>query len=167
MQGEELQQMNDLINRENLKFIDFLYQVQDSKYEQNTTSTGTTTIKQTLRNNIRAEGIEALMHDLKMIYGEDFEIVRTKEGIVFTVLTDDDEQFSWELKSTIKALDFDPFAAAEMFQEEQDAKQAKKDARRAEEEQKQIALEAKRQAKLLEIERKNQVYQEVKAKYCK
>lgn len=54
-----------------------------------------------------------------------------------------------------------------MFQEEQDAKQAKKDARRAEEEQKQIALEAKRQAKLLEIERKNQVYQEVKAKYCK
>lgn len=86
--------MNDLINRENLRFIDFLYQVQDSKYEQNTTSTGTTTIKQTLRNNIRAEGIEALMHDLKMIYGEDFEIVRTKEGIVFTVLTDDDEQFS-------------------------------------------------------------------------
>jgi hypothetical protein len=29
-----------------------------------------------------------------MLYGEDFDIVRTKEGIVFTVLTEDDEQFS-------------------------------------------------------------------------
>lgn len=54
-----------------------------------------------------------------------------------------------------------------MFREEQEAKTAKKRARKLEEEQKQIALEAKRQAKLLEIERKNQVYQEVKAKYCK
>lgn len=159
--------MNDLINRSELKFIDFLYQVQDSTYEQNTTSTGTTTIKQTLRNNIRTEGVEALLHDMKMLYGEDFDIVRTKEGIVFTVLTEDDEQFSWELKSTIKALDFDPFAAADMFREEQQTKAAKKQARKLEEEQKQIALEAKRQAKLLEIERKNQVYQEVREKYCK
>ena len=159
--------MNDLINRSELKFIDFLYQVQDSTYEQNTTSTGTTTIKQTLRNNIRTEGVEALLHDMKMLYGEDFDIVRTKEGIVFTVLTEDDEQFSWELKSTIKALDFDPFAAADMFKEEQETKAAKKHARKLEEEQKQIALEAKRQAKLLEIERKNQVYQEVREKYCK
>ena len=86
--------MNDLINRNELKFIDFLYQVQDSTYEQNTTSTGTTTIKQTLRNNIRTEGVEALLHDMKMLYGDDFDIVRTKEGIVFTVLTEDDEQFS-------------------------------------------------------------------------
>lgn len=86
--------MNDLINRNELKFIDFLYQVQDSTYEQNTTSTGTTTIKQTLRNQIRAEGVKALLHDVMMMYGEDFDILQTKEGIVITVMTEDDETFS-------------------------------------------------------------------------
>lgn len=48
-----------------------------------------------------------------------------------------------------------------MFQEEQDAKNAKKEARKAEEQAKLDALEAKRKAKILEQERKRKMYEEV------
>lgn len=149
------------INEDNLQFLRFLNNVQDANYEQNTTSTGTVTIKQTLRNNIRSEGIEALLADLKWLYGDEFDILRTKEGIVFTLLMNNGELFSWELKSTIKALDFDPYVAADMFASEQEKKISKKESRRLEMEAKELALAAKRQAKLLEQERKQQAYNNV------
>jgi hypothetical protein len=48
-----------------------------------------------------------------VIYGDEFDIVETKEGIVIVAENQaDDWTFSWELKSTIKALNFDPFLEA-------------------------------------------------------
>lgn len=151
----------NVINKNDLQFIDFLYGLEDNELEQNTTATGITTIKQTKRNQLRAEGVKALLSDLKLIYGDDFDILQTKEGIVFTVMMNDETLLSWELKSTIKALDFDPYIAAEMYETEQEQKSSKREARIKEEEAKRIALEAKRQAKLAEQERKRQLYNSV------
>lgn len=48
----------------------------------NTTSKGETTIQQTPRNELRREGLNALKQDLINLYGDDFDVVETKEGII-------------------------------------------------------------------------------------
>ena len=74
--------MNYTINSKDLEFKKFLHKVEDAEFEQNTTITGTTTIQQTSRNNLRREGLAALKEDLIMLYGDDFDIVETESGIV-------------------------------------------------------------------------------------
>ena len=93
----------------------------ETEYAQNTTATGTVTIQQSTRNALRKKGVEALKHDLELMYGEDFDILETKEGIVIAVENDPSEfTFSWELKSTIKSVDYDPFIEANNYDEEVD-----------------------------------------------
>jgi hypothetical protein len=53
-----------------LKFKDFLLDVSQTSFEQNTTATGAITIQQTKRNELRKAGLKALKADLKAIYGE-------------------------------------------------------------------------------------------------
>ena len=57
----------------------------ESEYETNTTAIGTVTIQQSARNALRKKGVEALKHDLELIYGVDFDILETKEGLVIAV----------------------------------------------------------------------------------
>ena len=71
-----------MINKEELQFSKFLQEVVETEYETNTTATGTVTIQQSTRNALRKKGVEALKHDLELMYGEDFDILETKEGIV-------------------------------------------------------------------------------------
>lgn len=52
-----------------LQFPKFLEEVSKSSYEQNTTATGTVTIQQTTRNELRKAGVAALKADLEQIYG--------------------------------------------------------------------------------------------------
>ena len=52
-----------------LAFLDFLETVRMANYPTNVTALGTITIQQTLRNNLRREGVAALKHDLELIYG--------------------------------------------------------------------------------------------------
>lgn len=47
------------------KFIDFLREVAESEYETNTTATGSITIQQSARNELRKRGVEALKADLQ------------------------------------------------------------------------------------------------------
>ena len=63
-------------------FGKFLQKVSTTEYETNTTSSGTVTIKQSLRNDLRKEGVEALQQDLNGLYGDNFDVVVTKDGIV-------------------------------------------------------------------------------------
>ena len=56
--------------KQKLQFPKFLDEVSKSSYEQNTTTTGTVTIQQTTRNELRKAGVEALKADLETIYGE-------------------------------------------------------------------------------------------------
>ena len=81
---------------------------------------------------------------------EDFDIVETKEGIVI-VAENDDFTFSWELKNTIKSIDFDPFMEANAYDESLAEKESKK--RKAEEEKKQKLeqINKKREAKLAQL----------------
>lgn len=74
--------MNDL-NEKN--FAKFLQSVSEANLPTKTTSTGTTTIQQTKRNELRREGMAALAKDLKQFYGPDanFDILVTSDGIVF------------------------------------------------------------------------------------
>ena len=50
------------------------------------------------------------------MYGEDFDILETKEGIVIAAENEPGEfTFSWELKSTIKSIDYDPLKQTTMM----------------------------------------------------
>ena len=135
------------------KFKAFLAHLESSEFETNTTATGAVTIRQSQRNQLRKEGVKALLEDLQWLYGDQFDIVETKDGIVLVAENEPgDYTISWELKNTIKSIDYDPFLEATAYEESEIEKSNKKDAREAEKERKAAALEAKRAKKLAELE---------------
>lgn len=136
-------------------FKQFLKKIEGEKdLVTNTTAAGTLTIQQTTRNQLRAEGVEALREDLIDLYGDDFDILTTKEGIVI-VVENENFTFSWEIKNTIKALDYDPYYEADKFDSEQEAKATRKAAREAEKAQKIKLLEERRAKKLAQLAARN------------
>ena len=145
----------------NPKFSEFLRMVEKTEYATNTTATGALTIQQSARNELRKVGVAALKADLEWLYGDEFDVVETKEGIVLVAENEPgDFTFSWELKNTIKSLDYDPFIQASNYEEavaEKAEKKAKIEAEKAERAQK---LEEKRAKKLAEIEAKKNLLEE-------
>ena len=145
----------------NPKFSEFLRMVEETEYETNTTATGALTIQQSVRNELRKVGVAALKADLEWLYGDEFDVVETKEGIVLVAENEPgDFTFSWELKNTIKSLDYDPFIQASNYEEavaEKAEKKARIEAEKAEPAQK---LEEKRAKKLAEIEAKKNLLEE-------
>ena len=143
------------INLKDLEFKKFLKGVSKNAFEHNTTITGTTTIQQTSRNNLRREGLAALKDDLIVLYGDEFDIVETEAGIVIVAENETDgSTFSWELKSTIKSVDYDPFLDGDKWEAKKECTAAKKARIAAEREAKAKLMEAKRAAKLQELEGK-------------
>lgn len=72
----------------NLKFKSFLKGLEGLEdLPTSTLTTGSLIIQQSRRNELRRDGVEALLADLKAIYGEGvadgFDIVQTQDGIVF------------------------------------------------------------------------------------
>ena len=145
----------------NPKFSEFLRMVEETEYATNTTATGALTIQQSARNELRKVGVAALKADLEWLYGDEFDVVETKEGIVLVAENEPgDFTFSWELKNTIKSLEYDPFIQASNYEEavaEKAEKKAKVEAEKAERAQK---LEEKRAKKLAEIEAKKNLLEE-------
>lgn len=138
-----------------LEFLKFLRQVEQTNYEINITALGTQTIQQTLRNEIRRQGVAALKHDLELLYGDEFDIVETKEGIIVVAENEPgDFTFSWEIKNVIKALDYDPFVEADKYDTDLAVSKEKKMLREAEKASKAKTLAEKRQRKLEEIEKR-------------
>ena len=138
------------------KFITFLKEVEVTDFETNTTATGAETIQQSARNELRRKGVEALLADLQDFYGTD-RVVETKDGIVLVAENEPvDFTFSWELKSTIKSIDYDPFLEAMNYEEEQAMKAEKKAAKELAKAEKIKMLEEKRAKKLAEMTRKQQ-----------
>ena len=121
----------------------------------NTTPNGMVTIQQTQRNQLRKEGLQAFKQDLIDWYGsEGFDVVETKEGIVIVAeATADDGGYtcSWEIKPTIKNLDYDPFIEANNFEEDKANKAQKKARQQAEKEAKNARLIKKREERLAAI----------------
>ena len=144
----------------NPKFSEFLRMVEETEYETNTTATGALTIQQSARNELRKIGVAALKADLEWLYGNEFDVVETKEGIVLVAENKPgDFTFSWELKNTIKSLDYDPFIQSNY--EEAIAEKAEKKARvEAEKAERAQKLEEKRAKKLAEIEAKKNLLEE-------
>lgn len=143
---------------QNWQFKQFLKEVSETDFETNTTATGTVTIQQSARNALRKRGVEAFKADLMEIYGDEFDVLETKDGLVLVAENEPGEwTFSWELKSTIKSLDYDPFIEANNYDEEVASKQEKKLRREQEKEAKLKLLEEKRAKKLAEIERKREL----------
>lgn len=143
---------------QNWQFKQFLKEVSETDFETNTTATGTVTIQQSARNALRKKGVEAFKADLMEIYGDEFDVLETKDGLVLVAENEPGEwTFSWELKSTIKSLDYDPFIEANNYDEEVASKQEKKLRREQEKEAKLKLLEEKRAKKLAEIERKREL----------
>lgn len=141
-----------------LWFNEFLKKVAETEFETNTTATGIETIQQSARNVLRKEGVEALKHDLKLMYSDVADILETKEGIVIAIENEPvDFTFSWELKSTIKSIDYDPFIEANNYDEEVAAKIEKKLRKEKEKAAKIKQLEEKRAKKLAEIEKKKEL----------
>ena len=138
---------------QNWQFKQFLKEVSETDFETNTTATGTVTIQQSARNALRKRGVEAFKADLMEIYGDEFDVLETKDGLVLVAENEPGEwTFSWELKSTIKSLDYDPFIEANNYDEEVASKQEKNLRREQEKEAKLKLLEEKRAKKLAEIE---------------
>lgn len=141
---------NNNINSIN-SFANFLHEVEQTDYLTNKTASGALTIQQSTRNSLRREGLKALVADLKA-WLPDFDIVETKDGIVIVAENEPgDFTFSWELKSTIKSIDYDPFIAANNWEEKQIQDAAKKADRIKRAEEKQEALAEKRQRKLAKL----------------
>ena len=145
----------------NPKFSEFLRMVEETEYATNTTATGALTIQQSTRNELRKVGVAALKADLEWLYGDEFDVVETKEGIVLVAENEPgDFTFSWELKNTIKSLDYDPFIQASNYEEaiaEKAEKKARIEAEKAERDKK---LKEKRAKKLAEIEAKQNLLEE-------
>lgn len=140
------------MNKNLLQFPKFLNEVASTSFEQNTTATGAITIQQTTRNELRKAGVAALKADLELVYGDQFDVVETKEGIVIVVENEPDGfTFSWEIKNTIKSLDYDPFIEADRWEDEKETKAAAKEAREQAKEAKAKALAEKRAAKLASL----------------
>ena len=92
------------------------------------------------------------------MYSDDFDILETKEGIVIAAENEPGEfTFSWELKSTIKSIDYDPFIEANNYDEEVANKTEKKLRKEQEKAAKIKQLEEKRAKKLAEIERRKEL----------
>lgn len=109
---------------------------------------------------MRKEGVEALKHDLELMYKDVADILETKEGIIIAIENEPvDFTFSWELKSTIKSIDYDPFIEANNYDEEVANKMEKKMRKEQEKAVKIKQLEEKRAKKLAEIERKKELTQ--------
>lgn len=138
---------NNTNTRHSWQFANFLQHVTESTFDTNTTITGTETIQQSARNELRRQGIAALKADLEALYSDFFDVVETKEGIVI-VAENPNFTFSWELKSTIKSLDYDPFLEATNWDEEVNRKREKKARIRAEKAERE-ALKAKKRAEAL------------------
>lgn len=67
---------------QNLHFKEFLHQVEKTNFNTKTTVSGKLTIQQTTRNDLRKQGLAALKADLQNLYGDEFDIVETKSGLV-------------------------------------------------------------------------------------
>ena len=63
-------------------FNEFLRSVQSQTFELNTTATGAVTIQQSARNRLRKEGLAALKSDLEALYGAEFDVLETKDGLI-------------------------------------------------------------------------------------
>ena len=140
-------------------FCEFLAEVEQTEFETNTTATGAYTIQQSQRNALRKRGLEAFKKDLEWLYGRQFDVVETKDGIVIVAENEPgDFTFSWEVKTTIKSIDYDPFEEAALFEESEQAKVQKKELKDAEKARKIAATEERRAKKLAEIEAKKALY---------
>ena len=141
----------------NFSFSTFLRSIEMTPFETNKTSTGVITIQQSVRNELRRKGLEALVDDLTALYGDEFDVVETKDGIIIVAENEPNGfTFSWELKSTIKSVDFDPFIAASAWDKEKELKEEKKKNREEAKRLKAEELEKKRATKLREVEGKGQ-----------
>ena len=137
------------------KFGQFLSTVEKTEFNTNTTATGAFTIQQSQRNTLRKEGIAALLEDLTAWYGNDFDVVETKDGIIIAVENEPgDFTISWEIKTTIKSLDFDPFIEAAAYEDSVAEKEEKKRIKDAEKLRKEKEMQAKREKKLIELARR-------------
>lgn len=147
----------------NLQFKEFLKSVENAEFDTNTTALGVVTIQQSARNRLRREGVEALKADLEMLYGDEIDVLETKEGIVLAVENEPgDFTFSWELKSTIKSLDYDPFIEANNYDEELAVKEEKRIRKEQEKELREATLAAKRARKLAELEKRKELTEQLK-----
>ena len=105
----------------NLKFKSFLKGLEGLEdLPTSTLTTGSLIIQQSRRNELRRDGVEALLADLKAIYGngvvDGFDIVQTQDGIVFVAENEpNDVTISWEISCTIKSLDYEPFEEADKY----------------------------------------------------
>ena len=132
-----------------LKFKQFLHDIENREFDIITTANGSEIIQQTTRNELRKEGLAALKWDLQQLYGTDFDIVETKEGLV--IVSENlpgDFTFSWEIKNTIKSIDYDPFLEAGKYEDALAAKAAAKAERAAKKDAERLVVEQKRQARL-------------------
>ena len=141
--------------KQSLAFKDFLHKLEELPLEVKEKTNGTATIQQTTRNQLREEGVAALLSDLTNLYGDEFDIVETADGICFVAENEEsDITITWELKSTIKSIDYDPFVEASNYDEMRAEKVAKKEARNKEKAEKEELVRIKRAQKLAEIEAK-------------
>ena len=125
------------------KFTEFLHKIETEDLAVSETATSRQMISQSLRNQWRKTGVDALYEDLKTFY-PDFDIVQTKDGIVLVAENEPgDFTVSWELKSSIKNIDYDPFIEAGNYEVELEQKAVKRESKRIAEEEK-----AKRRQKL-------------------
>ena len=88
-------------------------------------------------------------------YGGEFDIVETKDGIVIVAENEpNDYTFSWELKSTIKSIDYDPFIEASAFEEDMADKDARRQAREAQKAAHLDQIARKRKEKMEELNKR-------------
>ena len=141
--------------KQSLAFKDFLHKLENEPLEIKEKANGTATIQQTRRNQLREEGVVALFSDLKMLYGDEYDVVWTADGICFAAENEIiDKTIPIMIKPEIKSPDYDPFLEADRYDQMRAEKNAKKEAREKEKANKEELVRIKRAQKLAEIEAK-------------
>ena len=100
-------------------FIEFLDKLAVADLQTNETAAGKITIKQSQRNNLRKEAIQAYY---EFLMEQGINAYLTADGVVIAVEHDLLGTISIESKLTFKALNFDVEEAADQYEREQEAK---------------------------------------------
>lgn len=141
--------------KQSLAVKDFLHKLESEPWEVKEKTNGTATIQQTTRNQLREEGVAAFFSDFITFYGDEYDIVRTADGICFAAENEIiDKTIPVMIKFEIKSVDYDPFLEADRYDQMRAEKNAKKEAREKEKANREELVRIKRAQKLAEIEAK-------------
>ena len=107
-----------------MKFLELLEAMRTMDLQTNETATGRITIKQSERNKLRKDLMDAFC---EFLAEKDVNAFMTNDGIIINVENETIGEINMEVKLTLKSLDYDLDEELEKFEATKSAKKSKKE----------------------------------------